>query len=280
MTRLANRSRLHLAVGGDEFSVLSLTGREALNRPFTFSVSVLADGWSQVADRLGATASITLIAADGFQRRVSGILTGIEGEADLADGRSIIQLTVESSLVLLKQRSDSRLIVSETLPDILRQTLGRNGIAASRLRFGLSRNYPVRPTTLQAEENDLDFLRRLTGREGLLFWSEAEEGGEIIHLADTSNHCPLLAREFLPYVPNAGLETETVGTVKIGMFSIEDRAEMVPACFWVHDVHENAPEHPTLIRRTTAQAQGAGPHTHCVTFGSGAANEEDAGTRP
>jgi uncharacterized protein involved in type VI secretion and phage assembly len=185
---------------------------------------VLADGWSQVADRLGAPASITMIAPDGFQRRVSGILTGIEGEADLAGGQSLIKLTVESSLVLLWQRSDSRLIVSETLPDILRQTLCRNGIAESRLLFDLARNYPVRSTTLQAEENDLYFLRRLTGRQGLLFWSDVEEGDEIFHFADTTNHCPMLAREILTYLPEAGLETTDTVT-KVHDYIVENDLE-------------------------------------------------------
>ncbi len=276
MNPSACQSRLELCIGAIPFPVLGLSGRETLNRPFTFELSVLADGWSQVAQCLGDPASITMIAPDGFRRQVNGIVTEIEGETNFSDGQSIIKLTVESSLVLLQQRSDSRLIVSETLPNILRQTLGRNGIADCRLLFALARNYPVRPTTLQAEENDLEFLLRLTGRQGLLFWSEADEGDEILHIADTTNHCSMLTREILTYLPNAGLETDTGGVAKVGMLSIEDRAEMVPARFWVHDVHENAPEHPTLAGRPTAQAQDTGPQTQSVTFGSGAANEEEA----
>jgi type VI secretion system secreted protein VgrG len=272
----ARQARLHLAVGGTDFAVLGLSGKEELNQLFTFHVNVLTDGWSTVGHHLGRPACLTMTASDGYERRVNGILTEIQSESYLPDGQCIIRLTVESCLVLLRHRTDSRLIVSETLPDIIRQTLQRHDIPAGRLDFQLSRQYPVRHTTLQAQEDDLSFVRRLAGRQGMLLWSEEIDGDEIIHLADTTNRCPMLAREFLTYTPDAGMET-TDGPVKVGMLGIADRAFRVPAQHWVHDVHENAPEHPTLVGRSTDGQRTSGrTETHSVTFGSGAANEEEA----
>jgi len=193
MSQSARQSRLHLSVGNSGFAVLGLTGTEVLNQPFAFDVSVPADAWSVVENRLGDAASLSMTAPDGFERRVNGVLSCAKVEAHRADGQVILQLTIESSLVLLQQRTDSRLILSETLPEILRQTLCRNGMAESTLRFQLAREYPLRPSTLQAQENDLDFLLRLTGRQGLFVWSDAEESDEILHITDTTNHCPMLA---------------------------------------------------------------------------------------
>ncbi len=276
MGQSARRSRLHLAFGGTDLSVLGLSGKEELNQPFIFRVHVLANNCMALNHHLGRTAALTMTAPDGYQRRVNGVVTAIGGEQDLPDGRSIVRLTLESSLALLRHRSDSRLIVSETLPAVIRQTLNRHNIADSRLNVQLARQYPIRPVTLQAQEDDLAFVQRLAGRQGMLLWSEAVDGEEMIHLADTTNRCPMLARELLTYTPNAGMEA-TDGPVKVGMLAIADCAFRVPAQHWVHDVHENAPEHPTLVGRSTdGQRHSGETETRAVTFGSGATNEEEA----
>jgi hypothetical protein len=57
--------------------------------------------------------------------------------------------------------------------------------------------------------------------------------------------------------------------------SIADRASRVSAQHWVHDVQENAPEHPTLVGRATDGGPLALNATSAVTFGSGAANYEE-----
>jgi type VI secretion system secreted protein VgrG len=276
MSLSACQSRLELCIGALPFPVLGLSGKEELNRPFIFHVHVLADGWAAIGHHLGQTASLTMTAPDGYERRVSGILTEIQSEGYLPGGQCIVRLTVESCLVLLRFRTDSRLIVSETLPAVIRQTLNRHNIPDSRLDFQLARQYPVRPSTLQAQEDDLIFVQRLAGRQGMLLWSEEIDGAEIIHLADTTNRCPMLARELLTYTPDTGMET-TGGPVKVGMLGIADRASRVSTRHYVHDVHENAPEHPTLVGRSTdGQRPSGGTETVAVTFGSGAANEEEA----
>lgn len=276
MNLSACQSRLELCIGAIPYPVLGLSGKEELNQLFTFHVHVLADNCMALNHHLGRSASLTMIAPDGYERQVNGLVTAIEGERDLPDGRSIVRLTIESCLALLKHTTDSRLIVAETLPAVIRQTLNRHNIPDSRLDFQLVRQYPIRHTTLQAQEDDLTFVRRLAGRQGMLLWSEGVEGDEIIHLADTTNRCPMQDRELLTYTPNAGMET-TDGPVKVGMLAIADRAWRVPAQHWVHDVHENAPEHPTLIGRSTDGQRTSGrTETHSVTFGSGAANEEEA----
>jgi len=80
----------------------------------------------------------------------------------------------------------------------------------------------------------------------------------------------------LTYLPGAGMETEGDRAFKVGMLRIEDRAELVSGRYWVHDVHENAPEHPLLAGRATAQQSTAAADTHNVSFGSGAATYEEA----
>jgi Rhs element Vgr protein len=276
MTPSADQSRLELQIGGAAFPVLGLSGREEINQVFTFHVQVLADNCTALNRHLARTVTLAMSAPDGYQRRVNGIVTVIQGERDLPDGRSIVRVTVASQLALLKHRTDSRLIVSETLPAVIRETLNRHDIPDSRLDFQLTRQYPIRHTTLQAQEDDLTFVQRLAGRQGMLLWSEGVDDEEIIHLADTTNRCPMLAREALTYTPNAGMET-TDGPVKVGMLTIADRARRVTARHWVHDVHELAPEHPTLTGRATdGQRPPGGKETHAVTFGSGAANEEEA----
>jgi uncharacterized protein involved in type VI secretion and phage assembly len=83
--------------------------------------------------------------------------------------------------------------MSQTLPEIIEQTLNRNGVAKSTLRFHWVNPQPIRPSTLQAQENDLDFLWRLANRQGILAWSESTGSDEILHFS-FSNLLPRAAR--------------------------------------------------------------------------------------
>ena len=98
MNPSADQSRLELYIGGAPFPVLGLTGSEELNQVFTFHVHILADGWAAVGHRLAQNAFLTMTAPDGYQRRVNGLVTAMQGERDLPDGRSIVRVTVESRL--------------------------------------------------------------------------------------------------------------------------------------------------------------------------------------
>ncbi len=276
MDSAAHQSKLGLHVGGGDFEVLELTGTETFNQPFKFQITVLAGSDMSPVSMLGDPAGISMVAPDGFQRRVNGIVTEGQTQGYSAGGQAILQLTVQSILATLQQRVDSRLILSQTLPEIIEQTLCRNGVPESTLKFHLADSYPYRPSTLQAQEADLDFLWRLANRQGILAWSEAAGSDELLHFADGTNYLATLPREVLRYLPSAGLEKSAEGGTQTGILNIRVSSILTADNFLVHDVHEERPDEDISGERLLPHARTSGRSGRRVSFGSGVKTVDQA----
>ncbi|MGB3223659.1 MAG: type VI secretion system tip protein VgrG [Desulforhopalus sp.] len=276
MDPAVHQSQIGFHVGGNGFSVLGLTGTEFFNQPFDFQVTVLAESSMSPASLMGASARIDMAAPDGFQRRVNGIVTSGKVQGAAADGQIILQLTVQSILATLHQRVDSRLIISQTLPEIIEQTLKRNGVPKSILRFNWVNPQHVRPSTLQAQENDLDFLWRLANRQGILAWSESTGSDEILHFTDTTNYLPRIKREILSYLPPVGLASTTEGTTRTGILKITVGATLTANTFAVHDVYEDRPDEHLTGERSLLPSCPTERNSQSVTFGSGVKSLDQA----
>jgi type VI secretion system secreted protein VgrG len=161
--------------------------------------------------------------------------------------------------------------MSQTLPEIIEQTLKRNGVPKSALRFHWVNPQPIRPSTLQAQENDLDFLWRLANRQGILAWSESTGSDEVLHFTDTANYLPRIKREVLPYLPPAGLANinTAAGTTRTGILKITVGATLTANTFAVHDVYEDRPDEAISGERSLPPSCLTGRNSQSVTFGSG-----------
>ena len=276
MDPAAHRSQIGFHIGGSGFAVLGLTGTETFNQPFNFKVTVLAESSLAPASLTGKSARIDMVAPDGFQRRVNGIVTAGQVRGLASDGQIILQLMIQSILATLHQRVDSRLIISQTLPEIIEQTLNRHGVPKSALRFHWADPQPIRRSTLQAQENDLDFLWRLTNRQGILAWSEATGSDEILHFTDTTNYLPRIEREILPYLPSAGLVNTAVGTIEAGILEIMVGATLTANTFSVQDVYENRPDEALSGERVLPPSCPTERNSQRITFGSGVKSFDEA----
>ncbi len=237
----ANRARLYLRVGASNLSVLTLIGQEALSEPFKFQIGVLADAGFSLTGSICQPACTGIIGKDGAKRELAGIITALEETGTLHDGRRQVQVQLESRLALLRQQTDTRIILNKTVVEIITDLLLTHGFSSTQLHFQLTRNYPVRPYTLQTGETDFAFLQRLTAAAGIFYWSAIEDGAETLHFSDHNCHLPFSNRPLLRYQPAAGMEASRAGVELSGIRHLEIRQKMVPAKFHLHDRSEHQP---------------------------------------
>jgi type VI secretion system secreted protein VgrG len=276
MQGAAGQSRIGLQVGGRSLQVVAVEATERFNSPFSFQLEVLLLQGEHLSSLLADVAHIELVAPDGFSRSVTGLVLGVETVQPVDDTHQLCRIEVGSRLSLLCLQTDCRLIIGQSVPQMLHHTLCRHGIAESALQFHLTAPYAARPATLQAQENDLDFLLRLMTRRGMFLWSEIEDGNELIHIADHNQDCQPLERTELRYFPQAGMETTGGQTIKVGILTLNLKAELKAEQFIVHDADELSPDETLLAQRELPQSRQGEKQSCDVAFGPDVHSVEDA----
>ncbi|BCR03109.1 hypothetical protein DESUT3_01780 [Desulfuromonas versatilis] len=272
MELAASRARLSFCLGDIALPVLSLDGEETLSEPFHFRIETLCPEGHPISGMPGQPGQVGLTGRDGAQRKLAGVVTGAEELGRHGDGRRRVLVCFESRLALLRLQSDTRLVLSRSTPEIVRDTLLQHGFSPNQLRFHLTRTCRVRPSTLQAAETDLAFVLRLLAREGIFFWSDQEQGREVVHFADHNSHCPALERPPVRYRPGGGL---AAGQPQTAFDRLRVVQQMVPANCLMHNTCELQPGVALEALRAVGAAQSSGPLAR-VDFAGGFRSAEDA----
>jgi type VI secretion system secreted protein VgrG len=161
---------------GDDLTVVSFEGEEALSRPFAFDVVVATshdlDGLAR--ELLGAEAAFTLAPdRDGPSRVIHGVVADVHtGLPAPSRGLARARLRIVPRVALAAHRRDTRVFQDTTVPATLTTTLRAYGVElAWRVEA------PQRPRTycVQYEETDLDFVQRLLAEEGVAWFTECHE---------------------------------------------------------------------------------------------------------
>lgn len=126
---------------------------------------------------------LQFVTDSGELRTVCGIIGGvIEGQGD--GGLATYQLMVRDAFSLLEQTCNTRVFRSRNEIDItetiLREWRQANPIAAAAFRFesGGLKQYPPREFTMQYNESNAAFLRRLWKRRGIAWFIKAGASNE------------------------------------------------------------------------------------------------------
>ena len=160
-----------------ELRVVSLSGTEALSKPFRFDVVVLAPRELDLlaVSMLGRRAVLTMH-ADQSPRTVRGIITAVRpmGTSERT-GLSVHRLRLEPRLTLLRARTGSRIFQHLRAPETIARILEAAGIAAT---WQISRSYAKREYCVQYQESDFGFVKRLLAEEGIFYYfdHDAETG--------------------------------------------------------------------------------------------------------
>ena len=184
-----------------DFDVLlieSISGLEAVSRPFFFTVKLLANVLTNMhqkvtADKLvGKPMSIELEVLEGKTRYFSGIV-----ESFTKEGQDKQFAYYRAELVpwfwLLGLKADSRIFQDQTVPEVIQKIVDELGFN-HYFRSDLSKQYTKWDYCVQYRETDFHFLTRLMEEEGISYYFEhTSDHTHILVLTDSPDghkDCP------------------------------------------------------------------------------------------
>jgi type VI secretion system secreted protein VgrG len=134
-------------------------------------------------DMIANAVELQFVTDTGSLRTVCGIVGGVvEGQSD--GGLATYQLSVRDAFSLLEQTCNTRVFRNCNEIDItniiLRQWCQANPMASRAFRYTTSglKSYPTREFTMQYNESNADFLRRLWKRRGIAWFIQAGAANE------------------------------------------------------------------------------------------------------
>lgn len=168
----------------DALLLVALEGDEALSSPYCYTLRSLTrlneaqlKRWhgKQVSCRIG----------DGSkqlpQRFVHGVVTRIRYSQRTPNEAETI-LALEPQFSLLRMGRDMRVWQQISVPDLVSQLLGENGIRNIDLQ--LHGSYAPREYCIQFRESAFEFIQRLLEEEGIYYYFRHSETGHTLVLAD------------------------------------------------------------------------------------------------
>lgn len=183
----------------------SLRGEERLGAASRFEMIAVSSASIDTASLLRGPCGITFETRYG-QRTVAGVVLRVTAVATArTTGERTYRLTVASRLALLAFRRRSRVFQEKSVVDIVRGALEEGGYRPGDIRTELADSHAPRRYVVQYDEDDATFVRRLCEDEGLFFRFGAEDGREIVTLADRSSSAPPALEGPLSLVGSSGL---------------------------------------------------------------------------
>lgn len=156
--------RLFIDGAESELQVLAFTGREALNRPFSFEVELV--GKHRLPDldsQLHKPAFLeTSSSGCGFHGQIYRFAC-----TETSEHLTHYRLSLRPRLAYLAHRINQRIFQHKTVPQIIAILLEEHGILADAYAFHFPKPYPAREYCVQYDESDLHFIQRLCEEEGV-----------------------------------------------------------------------------------------------------------------
>jgi type VI secretion system secreted protein VgrG len=177
-----------------------MSAREALGRPFSYTVDVLADDDTlDFSKLLGQIMTVELELDVLATRQFSGYVTevGLVGEL----GRYVrYRAELRPWLSLLGHTSNSRIFQGQTVPDVIKQIFRDHGY--SDFSEALGPDYRHWEYLVQYRESDLNFVSRLMEQEGIYYYFKHADKKHTLVLSDSySSHEAVPGYEQVPYFP-------------------------------------------------------------------------------
>jgi type VI secretion system secreted protein VgrG len=178
------------ALAPGAFRVLEMRGFEAIHQLYEFELTLQL----MESEPLDSEAAETVLRSPvvlGFGER--GMLEhpwhGILRELELTHAHGFVYRAVMvPALWYTTQTFRTRVFLDLSVPEIVRRVLTDHGLAAGEhYELALSASYPTREYVLQYAESDFDFIARLMEHEGIFFFFDQGEHGELMVIGDSSS---------------------------------------------------------------------------------------------
>lgn len=257
----------------DDLRVARLKGVEGLGRPFEFVLD-LAGKAVDAEKMLDAPATLTLHSGQQSQP-YQGHLTWFM-EAGQARGLHRYRALLVPDVTRLEHNTTNAVYVHKTVPEILEDLLSRAHLQPGKdFEFKLKANYAQRELTCRYQESELQFLHRLTQRNGISYYFQPPENdGEnqmLLFVDSPEAHEPPSSDDTLTFLESSGLEHEEK-TNALHSFALDLRQSVHRVA-----VDDYTPERPDLALHAEEQA-GQAPGEERLYGGLAATPDEAQAT--
>ncbi|ENX23736.1 hypothetical protein F892_00338 [Acinetobacter vivianii] len=153
-----------------------LDGYHGINDGLSLELICLSTNpYIELKQFIGCQVAIDQVTDSGQLFRTTGIITGAsQGQSDGA--LSLYRLTMQDATSLWHKRRNSRVFMNKSAVDIceiiFKEWQSKSPLFAASLKLdtsGLTRNYDIRPFSMQSNESDYEYLTRLLREESINF---------------------------------------------------------------------------------------------------------------
>jgi type VI secretion system secreted protein VgrG len=207
---MARMIELHTILGSEQLRFASLRAEEGMSQVSEFELEALSPSADlDIKQLLGTDVTIEIDMADGATRYVNALVTAFAyaGHGSSVQNLHRYKATLRSWLALAEKNADYRIFQDQSVPDIVREVLGRYQFS---FELNLIGRYTARPYVVQYGESDFNFVARLCEDEGIYHYCTHSADHHTIVFTDFSHdrlpHYPSIAFQSSDQRPDVGDE--------------------------------------------------------------------------
>ena len=242
--------RFSSVLGPDELLLRTLSGEEALSRPFEFHLELFSENRKiQAKQILGTNAAVAVDMPDGTERFFNGVVVRFESGPG-NNNFATYSATLRPWFWVLRHRTNCRIFQFLTVPEIIKKVFQEAGYSDFEDR--LKGSYKQRIYCVQYRESDFDFVSRLLEDEGIFYFFEFDSAKHKLILADSPSAITTCkGHETVHYRSTEG------GVVpKDEITSWSHREEMFSGLHSTKDFNFEDPPNQLLVQNHTTRAIG------------------------
>ncbi len=222
----------------DTFRVLSFQGVEHVSNTFEFTIQATSEEKELDYDDLVGQPATLMVAGDGFLVPHHGVISFVD-QTPRGNSLHLYEFTLIPRFQLLERNTQNRIFQSMTVQEIVEEVLKQSGMESRDYKFEAKDKFPKREFTVQYNESDWQFVRRLLEDEGIFYFFRHEDGLDVVVFANEPNSVAEIPNtpEVLFY-PDTGMQREETDFVE----SLKKSRKMVTEKVTVKDYNYRTPQ--------------------------------------
>jgi type VI secretion system secreted protein VgrG len=202
----------------ESLDVVGFRMERRLGKVAVAEVDVRTAAQAEPDDLLGLPARVVLARGE-TEHEFSGVVMSVGmvmSPKDATRAELVYRIQMTSLLGLLERQFDCQIFQDKDVKEIVSSVLKDLGIAEKKQSWRLSASYPKRDYCVQYNESALAFVSRLCEEEGIFFFSDKNDEGELIVFEDDSTIAdPIDGEKSLRFRIAAGLEAsdDSIGVI-------------------------------------------------------------------
>lgn len=193
----------HTSTAIEKLQVLSFEGFEGISTPYAFEVQLVNEYVRFDITEL-LSKPVYLAFTPDESNGVHGIVSSVQrGPVD--DHYGYFSIIITPRFKELAKRTNQRIFLDKTVPDIIKEILAEYGILESTgFEFKFKETYQKREYCTQYDETDEHFIQRLCEEEGIAYHFEFSEDNHLMIFTDAQPFFPSLAQA-IHYLSDSGM---------------------------------------------------------------------------